>query len=194
MSDEAFAQSPSATGGGRPEDAIPATLQELLGEIQDLVGQFEGVPDPALRRDVFRLLDLIDLLHRQGLERLVGGLASVDMLDKALDDPVVANLLAIYDLVPSESPEALVQRGIDEIRGYVQSHGGDVTVNRIEGGTVHIDLAGACIGCPSSEVTIGQAIEEAIRRHWPALVRVRSSAAGPGLAGTPVQIRPKPSS
>ena len=188
MNDDAFAQ------GGLPEDGIPATLQDLLSEIQDLVGQLEGVPDPALRRDVFRLLDLIDLLHRHGLERLVGGLASIDMLDKALDDPVVANLLAIYDLVPSESPEELVQRGLDEIRGYVQSHGGDVKISRIEGGTVHIDLLGACTGCPSSEVTIGQAIEEAIRRHWPALVRVRSNLPAAGLVGTPVQIRPKPPS
>jgi Fe-S cluster biogenesis protein NfuA len=173
-----------------PEDRVPGTLQDLLAEMQHLVSAFETVPDPALRRDVFRLLDLVDLLHREGLQRLVAGLTSIDMLEKALDDPIVANLLAIYELIPSEPPNTLVQRGLDEIREYVQSHGGDVRLDRIEGGTVHIDLLGACVGCPSTEVTIGQAIEEAIRRHWPALIRVQASDGSP--RAVPLQIRPKP--
>lgn len=179
-------------------DDAPNTLQDLLTEIQALVETFDQIVDPEVRRNAFRLLDLLDVLHRQGLERLVGGLASVGMLEKALDDPIVAHLLSIYGLVAEEEADVLVQRGLDEIRGYVQSHGGDVTLDRIDGGTVHLHLLGACVGCPSSEVTIGQAIEEALRRHWPGLVRVDAGATS--IAGrrevisTPVTIRSKPES
>lgn len=179
------------------EDA-PNTLQDLLSEIQSLVDGFDQIVDPEVRRNAFRLLDLVDVLHRQGLERLVGGLASVGMLDKALDDPIVAHLLTIYGLVAEEEADILVQRGLDEIRGYVQSHGGDVTLDRIDGGTVYLHLLGACVGCPSSEVTIGQAIEEALRRHWPGLVRVDAGVAGksggPQVTSTPVTIVSKPES
>ncbi|NNF65768.1 MAG: NifU family protein [Acidimicrobiia bacterium] len=173
-------------------DEPPGTLQDLLAEIQQLVDRLDEFPDPEVRRTMFRLLDLIDMLHRTGMERLVGGLASAGMLDKALDDPLVAHLFDIYGLVGGEDPAVLVTRGLDEVRGYVQSHGGDVTFDRVEGGTVYLELLGACVGCPSSEVTIGQSIEEAIRRHWAGLVRVVTKSPVPSvMVSTPLTLTKK---
>lgn len=162
-------------------DETPATLQDVLAELQQLVDEFERVPDPALRRAVFRALDLIDVLHREGLQRVVAGLASAGFLDKALDDPVVAHLFGIYGLLPEVDPVAAVEDALAELSPYFESHGGAVRLVGIDGGVVDLAMEGACDGCPSSQVTLSQAIEAAVRTRWPALVRIRVVDEGEGL-------------
>lgn len=151
----------------------PATLQDVLGELQALIDVLSEVPDPAVRRSIFRALDLIDVLHREGLERIVGGIASTGFLEKALDDPVVANLLGIYGLIPEPDPTDAVTEALGELAPYFESHGGHVRLVSVQGGVVDLAMEGACGGCPSAEVTLTQAIEEAIRERWPGLVAIR---------------------
>ncbi len=174
-------------------EETPATLQDVLAELQQLVDGFDRITDPSVRRSVFRALDLIDLLHRQGLERVVGGLASTGFLDKALDDPVVAHLFGIYGLLPEVDPVEAVESALGELTPYFESHGGAVRLVRVEGGVVDVSMEGACDGCPSSQVTLTQAIEEAVRLRWPALVRIRVVNGGDGQDPNwqPVSIGPR---
>jgi nitrite reductase/ring-hydroxylating ferredoxin subunit len=84
------------------------TYVNLLRQLDDLVAIFEHHPDPATQEQAAALLSGLDLLHREGLGRLVSTLrdAGADaLLDQATDDPVVKTLLALYDLADLDIPE-----------------------------------------------------------------------------------------
>lgn len=57
---------------------------------------------------------------------------------------------------------------IDLIRPAVQADGGDVELVEITpDNLVRIRLHGACVGCPSSSVTLQVGIERNLREHVP---------------------------
>jgi hypothetical protein len=49
------------------------TYMNLLRQLDDLVTTFEHHPDPTTQEQVAALLSGLDMLHREGLRRLVGG-------------------------------------------------------------------------------------------------------------------------
>lgn len=68
-----------------------------------------------------------------------------------------------------------VQRILNLIRPAVQADGGDVELVEVtEDGTVRIRLHGACVGCPSSSITLQMGIERNLRDHVPEVRRVES--------------------
>lgn len=84
------------------------TYVNLLRQLDDLVTIFEHHPDPTTREQVAALLSGLDLLHREGLGRLVGALRGAgadELLDQATADPIVKTLLGLYDLVDLDIPE-----------------------------------------------------------------------------------------
>jgi toluene monooxygenase system ferredoxin subunit len=84
------------------------TYLNLIKQLDDLVVVFEHHPDPATQEQVAALLSGLDLLHREGLGRLVGALrdAGADaQLEQATADPVVKILLGLYDLADLDIPE-----------------------------------------------------------------------------------------
>lgn len=172
------------------ETAGDLSLEELVDRIQHLLGVIEGYSDPTIKRAVFDLLDWLDVLHREALERLVAGLKSVGFYEKAIDDQVIAHVLAIYDLIDVVDPEPLVEQALDEVRSYIHSHGGEMKVASIEGGVVSMTMMGACAGCPSSVVTLTQSLEKAVRERWPGLVRIEVDEQ-PGDQWQSVSIRAK---
>lgn len=68
-----------------------------------------------------------------------------------------------------------VQRILNLIRPAVQSDGGDVELVEVTpDGVVRIRLHGACVGCPSSSITLQMGIERNLRDHIPEIRRVES--------------------
>ena len=66
-----------------------------------------------------------------------------------------------------------VVRILNLIRPAVQSDGGDVELIDIsEDGVVKIRLHGACVGCPSSSVTLKLGIERNLKEHIPEITSV----------------------
>ena len=62
---------------------------------------------------------------------------------------------------------------ISRIRPAVQSDGGDVELVEItDDKLVRIRLHGACIGCPSSSMTLHMGIERNLREHVPEITGV----------------------
>jgi Fe-S cluster biogenesis protein NfuA len=62
---------------------------------------------------------------------------------------------------------------INRIRPFVQKDGGDVElVNVTDSGIVQVRLHGACIGCPSSDVTLSHGIERNLRDQLPEVAKV----------------------
>ena len=121
------------------------------------------------------LLDLVDAIHRPALARIVAG---------DLDDAVAQSVLAMYDLAAVE-PEILVEEALDEVRPYIESHGGHVELLEVQGGDVHLRLGGACDGCAGSAMTLTRGIEQALVEHFPAFERIvaheAEGAPGPAL-------------
>ncbi len=66
-----------------------------------------------------------------------------------------------------------VERALDLIRPSLQSDGGDVDlVDVSEDGLVTVRLTGACSGCPMSEMTLHQGIEEHLKSSIPEITEV----------------------
>ncbi|MFG0294078.1 MAG: NifU family protein [Phycisphaerales bacterium JB065] len=61
-----------------------------------------------------------------------------------------------------------VARVLNAVRPSIQADGGDVELVDVSAdGLVRIRLHGACVGCPSSPMTLREGIERNIREHVP---------------------------
>lgn len=59
-----------------------------------------------------------------------------------------------------------------EIRPAVAQDGGDITLDRVENGSVYLHMQGSCAGCPSSTATLRMGIETRLREAIPEIVEV----------------------
>lgn len=77
---------------------------------------------------------------------------------------------------PTQEPTALLDRVsaiIERIRPAVQSDGGDLELVDVDPeGVVKIRLHGACVGCPSSSMTLQMGIERNLREKVPEVTAV----------------------
>jgi len=72
---------------------------------------------------------------------------------------------------------AQVQEVLDLIRPAIRSDDGDVElVDVTENGVVRIRLHGACVGCPSSTMTLKHGIERNLRHRIPGVASVEQIA------------------
>lgn len=66
---------------------------------------------------------------------------------------------------------------LDRIRPAIQADGGDIEfVDITEAQVVRIRLHGACVGCPSSTMTLRQGIERNLRANVPEIAGVEALA------------------
>ena len=79
---------------------------------------------------------------------------------------LVSHLLLLHGLHPVPL-EQRVHGALDEVRPYLESHGGDVELLGIEDGVVRLAMRGSCDGCASSTMTLKLAIEDAIQKAAP---------------------------
>lgn len=70
-----------------------------------------------------------------------------------------------------------VERVIEAIRPSIQADGGDIQLVEVTAkGEVRLRLLGACIGCPSAEVTLKIAIERNLLAMVPEITSVTALA------------------
>ncbi len=68
-----------------------------------------------------------------------------------------------------------VAQVINLIRPAVQADGGDLELVEVTaGGVARVRFHGACVGCPSSAVTLQLGIERNLRAHVPEIVGVET--------------------
>ena len=63
-------------------------------------------------------------------------------------------------------------RGVEKVRPYLQSHGGDGEVVSVRDGIVRLILHGSCGSCPSSSLTLKNAVEDALFEAAPDIVEI----------------------
>jgi Fe-S cluster biogenesis protein NfuA/nitrite reductase/ring-hydroxylating ferredoxin subunit len=150
----------------------PTEGQELLDRIEQLTAAIDASADPFLRGTVDELVSAIIELYGDGLTRIVRELAEQGeegLLLRLADDGVVGSLMLIHDLYPVPL-EVRVQEALASVRPYMESHGGDVELLRLEEGVAHLRLVGHCHGCPASAATLELAIKEALEEAAPDLL------------------------
>jgi Fe-S cluster biogenesis protein NfuA len=145
-----------------------------VARVEELLEELDGVADAEARATATALVQALLDLYGEGLARLVGHVAERDdgSLAQALaDDELVAPLLMLHGLHPVPL-DRRVNGALDEVRPYLESHGGGVELLAIEEGTVRLALQGSCSGCPSSAVTLKHAVEEAIHKAAPDVMAI----------------------
>lgn len=66
-----------------------------------------------------------------------------------------------------------VEKALEGIRPSLLGHGGNVELVEVsDDGVVKVRLTGACIGCPMSQMTLKQGIEETLKREVSEVTRV----------------------
>ena len=61
-----------------------------------------------------------------------------------------------------------VEQSLNKVRPQLQMDGGDVELVEVtEDNTVKVRLKGACIGCPMSQMTLRQGIEQVLKQDVP---------------------------
>lgn len=66
-----------------------------------------------------------------------------------------------------------VEKALDEIRPFLQSDGGDITLVSIDNETsVKVRLEGACIGCSVNQMTLKSGVEMTIKKYAPQIEEV----------------------
>lgn len=74
---------------------------------------------------------------------------------------------------PNPSLHEQVQHVLDLIRPAVQSDGGDLELVEVDAkGNVLIRFHGACVGCPSSTMTLQSGIERNLKERVPGVTTV----------------------
>jgi len=135
-------------------------FDQAVAELDTLIETLERDGDER----ALMLLQLIDAIHRPALERIVAG----DM-----EHPLAYNLLAMYDL--AELDERMqVEEALDEVRPYIESHGGGLELLDVSDGVVHVRMHGSCHGCAASAVTLRRGVEEKLRELVPSFKEVVS--------------------
>lgn len=73
----------------------------------------------------------------------------------------------------SEEIELNVLKALDEIRPFLQSDGGDISLLSIEDDKlVKVQLQGACVGCSVNQMTLKSGVEMTIKKHAPQIEQV----------------------
>ena len=147
---------------------------ELVAEVERRLEQIEQLPDPAAREPATAVVSALLDLYGAGLERIVEEIAARDdgELAAALaGDELVAHLLLLHGLHPAPLADR-VRAALEEVRPYLESHGGNVALLEAQAPRVRLRLEGSCSGCPSSTVTLKLAVENAIRKAAPEIEEV----------------------
>lgn len=58
---------------------------------------------------------------------------------------------------------AKVLEALEEIRPFLASDGGDISLVSIEGNVVNVQLLGACVGCSVNQMTLKSGVEMTIK-------------------------------
>ena len=73
----------------------------------------------------------------------------------------------------SEELRVNVEKALAEIRPFLESDGGNISLVAIEDNTlVKVQLEGACVGCSVNQMTLKSGVEMTIKKYAPQIERV----------------------
>lgn len=73
----------------------------------------------------------------------------------------------------SDELKSNVEKALDEIRPFLQSDGGDITLISIDNeSSVKVRLEGNCFGCSVNQMTLKSGVEMTIKKYAPQIEEV----------------------
>jgi len=73
----------------------------------------------------------------------------------------------------SEEVKINVEKALEEIRPFLKSDGGDISLVSIEDDRlVKVQLEGACVGCTVNQMTLKSGVEMTIKKYVPQIEKV----------------------
>ena len=60
----------------------------------------------------------------------------------------------------------------EKVRPDLSRHGGDIRIEKLEDGVLHVRLLGHCSGCPSAELTMENLVNTELKEAFPVLEKV----------------------
>jgi len=151
-----------------------ADFETLAKRVDDAIAALSGLDDAA-RAVAQEVKDALEAVHRAGLvtivQRMRADAAARAVLFDLVDDPIVHMLLSLHEIVRPD-PMTHANRVLVTVRPQLQSHGGDVTLVRIDDGIAFVRLDGACNGCSMSSVTLRNLVESALVEGVPSITGV----------------------
>jgi Fe-S cluster biogenesis protein NfuA len=162
--------------------------------VEALLTELGRLSDASAVATAEALVQTLVELYGAGLDRvmeIVTETGAAETIARLTCDDLVSGLLVVHDLHPLTTAER-VGTALDGVRPYLGLHDGGVELIEITpAGVVRLRLLGGCDGCPSSRITITDAIERAITSAAPEVsaidVEGQDTPAGPLL-----QIGPRP--
>jgi Fe-S cluster biogenesis protein NfuA len=158
-------------------------VQAAGDRVEALLSRLGELSDAAVVASAEELVRTLVELYGAGLDRvmeIVTETGSAETLHRLTADDLVSGLLIVHDLHPLSTAER-VRMALDGVRPYLGLHDGGVELLGVEpSGVVRLRLTGTCDSCPSSQITITDAIERAI------------AAAAPETTGVEVETDEKP--
>lgn len=153
-----------------------SNLRQTGARVEELIDGFRSAADPKAQARAEELARLLVEFYGAGLARtleIVGEHpAGAELMSQFADDELVASLLVLHGLHPL-SVEERVQAALAKVRPFLGLHAGDVEFLGIDDvGMARLRLAGSCHGCPSSTITVRNAIELAIQEAAPELAGI----------------------
>lgn len=141
-------------------------FQQRIQRIGDLVKQFEGAADLALRAAAKELVQLLMEFHGSALERMMdlvfhSGAGGADIIDHIGRDPLVSGLLILHGLHP-EGVESRVSKALDCIAPQLRKHGSEIELLSVEAGAVRLRIESGEHACSSTLKSLRAIVEEAI--------------------------------
>lgn len=164
------------------------SVQATAARVEALLASAGSVSTPRQAQELAEeLARSLVTLYGAGLERILSivhealGERSDELFARLCEDPFVEGLLSLHDLHPVPVEER-VQRALEDVRPYLKSHAGGITLLGARDGVALLRLEGTCDGCPSSTATVKLAVERAILEAVPEIreVRVEGVTAGSG--------------
>ena len=163
---------------------VDLSFEQLAEQVDQAVAAVNNL-DAQGKQQALALKTAIEAFHKVGLTKIVQKLKAdprgKELLFDLVDEPSVYALFAMHGLVRADITTR-VSQVLDRVRPYMQSHGGDVELVRVEGATAFVKLHGACNGCSMSAVTLREGVAEALVTQVPEIKAVEVVPNDPGPA------------
>lgn len=153
---------------------------------KDRAASFDGPDDDAPLADALFAIDGVRKVQVTGETVLVTRKPEADW--QALKAPVAAAIRHVLDqtdqplgggsdAAPVEGGDAALLAEVTDLlethaNPAIASHGGHISAEGVENGTVYLRMSGGCQGCAASAVTLRKGVETMLRKALPAIVEI----------------------